>query len=90
MSPVHSLVSFYGQTIPCYTDRIKTKFRGKEGALIPHGYGRVHARQLRLQSPGFLLVMQHHSFLCLIYAINPLKVVMKFDLVPEYFVVGSA
>jgi hypothetical protein len=31
---------------------------------------------------------QHHSSLCLMYAINPLKVVMKFDLVPEYFGVG--
>ncbi|MFO0001470.1 MAG: hypothetical protein ACK559_10085, partial [bacterium] len=28
---------------------------------------------------------QHHSSLCLIYAINPLNVVMKFALDPEYF-----
>ncbi len=59
-----------------------------EGALIPYGQGQVHACCLHLQNPGILLIMQHHSSLYLIYAINPLKVVMKFDLVPEYFGVG--
>ncbi len=59
-----------------------------EGALIPYGHGRVHAFCLHLQNPGILLVMQHHSSLYLIYAINPLKVVMKFDFVPEYLGMG--